>query len=148
MQRTAREMAYNRVEFVLRNETEIRRTVNERRAELSANGHSGGGSTGHAFVSDPTAIQAIKAVEPLKAVTLNSGYTVHSPEKWLDIVTLMYSHYPQADMMRYFYAGHNAIQTGEKFHFSERQVYYLRDDFRQMGVEIACQYGLTRVIDI
>lgn len=66
MKRDCRAMAYNRVDTMLRNQTAIERAVDEARAEQRG-GHSGGGSSGHAFVSDPTAQQAVTASIPLRS---------------------------------------------------------------------------------
>ena len=81
MKKSCRAMAYQRVETMLRNQTAIERAVDEARAEQRG-GHSGGGSSGHAFVSDPTAQQAVTAALPLSSVTLDNGYVVREPEKF------------------------------------------------------------------
>ena len=148
MKRDCRAMAYNRVETMLRNQTAIERAVDEARAEQRG-GHSGGGSSGHAFVSDPTAQQAVTASIPLRSVTLDNGYVVREPEKWLGIIHYLYEHFPAADAsaMRYFYDGHSAVETSMRREISERSVYNIRDDFKAMGVELACQYGLVSVVE-
>ena len=148
MKRDCRAMAYNRVETMLRNQTAIERAVDEARAEQRG-GHSGGGSSGHAFVSDPTAQQAVTASIPLRSVTLDNGYVVREPERWLGIIHYLYEHFPAADAstMRYFYDGHSAVETSMKFSIGGSTVYYIRDDFRAMGVELACQYGLVSVVE-
>ena len=148
MKRDCRAMAYNRVETMLRNQTAIERAVDEARAEQRG-GHSGGGSSGHAFVSDPTAQQAVTASIPLRSVTLDNGYVVREPEKWLGIIHYLYEHFPAADAsaMRYFYDGHSAVETSVRREISERSVYNIRDDFKARGVELACQYGLVSVVE-
>ena len=148
MKRDCRAMAYNRVETMLRNQTAIERAVDEARAEQRG-GHSGGGSSGHAFVSDPTAQQAVTASIPLRSVTLDNGYVVREPEKWLGIIHYLYEHFPAADAsaMRYFYDGHSAVETSVRREISERSVYNICDDFKAMGVELACQYGLVSVVE-
>ena len=148
MKRDCRAMAYNRVETMLRNQTAIERAVDEARAEQRG-GHSGGGSSGHAFVSDPTAQQAVTASIPLRSVTLDNGYVVREPERWLGIIHYLYEHFPAADAstMRYFYDGHSAVETSMRREISERSVYNIRDDFKAMGVELACQYGLVSVVE-
>ena len=147
MKRDCRAMAYNRVETMLRNQTAIERAVDEARAGQRS-GRSGGGSSGHAFVSDPTAQQAVTATVPLRSVTLDSGYVVREPETWLGIIHYLYEHFPAADAaaMRYFYDGHSAIETSMKFSIGGSTAYYIRDDFRAMGVELACQYRLVSVM--
>ena len=148
MKRDCRAMAYNRVDTMLRNQTAIERAVDEARAEQRG-GHSGGGSSGHAFVSDPTAQQAVTASIPLRSVTLDNGYVVREPERWLGIIHYLYEHFPAADAsaMRYFYDGHSAVETSMRREISERSVYNIRDDFKAMGVELACQFGLVSVVE-
>ena len=148
VKRDCRAMAYQRVETMLRNQIAIERAVAEARAEQRS-GRSGGGSSGHAFVSDPTAQQAVTASIPLRSVTLDNGYVVREPEKWLGIIHYLYEHFPAADAstMRYFYDGHSAVETSMRREISERSVYNIRDDFKAMGVELACQYGLVSVVE-
>ena len=148
MKRDCRAMAYNRVETMLRNQTAIERAVAEARAEQRS-GRSGGGSSGHAFVSDPTAQQAVTASIPLRSVTLDNGYVVREPERWLGIIHYLYEHSPaaEASAMRYFYDGHSAVETSVNFSIGGSTVYYIREDFRAMGVELACQYGLVSVVE-
>ena len=149
VKRDCRAMAYQRVETMLRNQTAIERAVAEARAEQRS-GRSGGGSSGHAFVSDPTAQQAVTASIPLRSVTLDNGYVVRDPERWLGIVHYLYTHFPAADAaaMRFFYSGHSAVETAVKREISERSVYNIREDFRAMGVELACQYGMVNVVEV
>ena len=148
VKRDCRAMAYQRVETMLRNQTAIERAVAEARAEQRS-GRSGGGSSGHAFVSDPTAQQAVTASIPLRSVTLDNGYVVREPERWLGIIHYLYEHFPAADAsaMRYFYDGHSAVETSMNFSIGGSTVYYIREDFRAMGVELACQYGLVSVVE-
>ena len=149
VKRDCRAMAYQRVETMLRNQTAIERAVAEARAEQRS-GRSGGGSSGHAFVSDPTAQQAVTASLPLRSVTLDNGYVVRDPERWLGIVHYLYTHFPAADAaaMRFFYSGHSAVETGMKCNIGGSTVYHIREDFRAAGVELACQYGLVSVVSV
>lgn len=82
-------------------------------------------------------------------MTLDNGYVVREPEKWLGIIHYLYGHFPAADAsaMRYFYDGHSAVETSMRREISERSVYNIRDDFKAMGVELACQYGLVSVVE-
>ena len=101
-------------------------------------------------MSDPTAQQAVTASLPLRSVTLDNGYVVRDPERWLGIVHYLYAHSPAADAaaMRFFYSGHSAVETGMKCNIGGSTVYHIREDFRAMGVELACQYGLVSVVSV
>ena len=85
-----RKNAYKFVGKILSNQHSIERAVKE--ARLQPGGHSGGG--GHAFVSDPTAQQAVRLATELKAVTLDDGWTLRWPERLLKVVK-------SADEMRF-----------------------------------------------
>lgn len=141
-----RNKAYRLVEKVLRNQHGIERAVKE--ARLQPGGHSGG-CAGHAFVSDPTAQQAVRLATELRAVTLDDGWTLRSPERWLTIVNHLYAECPatESNAMRYYYSGHNAVETGAHCAMDESTVYRIRQEFRHMATELACQYGLVRVVN-
>ena len=143
--RDARNNAYRLVERVLRNQRSIERAVKE--ARLQPRGHSGG-SAGHAFVSDPTAQQAVRLATELKVVTLDDGWTLRMPERWLTIVNHLYAECPatESNAMRYYYSGHTAVETGLHCAMDESTVYRIRQEFRHMATELACQYGLVRVV--
>jgi len=145
--RDARNNAYRLVERVLRNQRSIERAVKE--ARLQPGGHSGG-SAGHAFVSDPTAQQAVRLATELRAVTLDDGWTLRRPEMWLRVVRHLYDECPatESNAMRYYYSGHNAIETGLHCAMDESTVYRIRQEFRHMATELACQYGLVRVTQV
>ncbi len=140
-----RNKAYRLVEKVLRNQRGIERAVKE--ARLQPGGHSGG-CAGHAFVSDPTAQQAVRLATELKAVTLDDGWTLRSPERWLKVVKCAYENcYPyEARAMRYYYDGHTAVRTGEQYGMDQSTVYRIRAEFLHLATELACQYGLVRVV--
>ena len=50
----------------------------------------------------------------LRAVTLDDGWTLRMPERWLTIVNHLYAECPatESNAMRYYYSGHNAVETG------------------------------------
>lgn len=146
--RDARRNAYRIVEKILRSQQAIELAVAEARA-MKGGGHTGG-STGHAFVSDPTAQQAVRMVSELAAVTMDDGWVVRSPEKWLRVVHHLYDECPatESKAMRYYYGGHSAVETGLYCAMDESTVYRIRQEFRHMATELACQYGLVRVVTL
>lgn len=142
-----RDKAYRLVEKILRNQRSIERAVKE--ARMQSGGHSGGGS-GHAYISDPTAQQAVRLATELQAVTLDNGWTVRLPERWLKIVQHLYRECPATESraMRYYYSGHSAVETGVYCAMDESTVYRIRQEFRHMATELACQLGLVRVASV
>lgn len=77
-----------KIDWIFFNEREIRCAVIE--AREAHGGHTGGGTSGHACISDPTAIEAIRNVTELKHVTVidKSGRQsiLEHPEEWLDVI--------------------------------------------------------------
>ena len=80
------------IEFVLRHAEDIRTCVAQKREENNGHGHTGGGSTGHMRISDPTALEAIRAVEPIEFIHCPYGTVINGrretkyirwPEKWV-----------------------------------------------------------------
>ena len=142
-----RKSAHKKVEYALRHEAEIRRLVRDAKLDSQppdkAAGPPGGGG-----ISDPTAAQAVRELTPVRAVVMHSGDTLYKPETWLRVVDSVYAQAAEYEraVAKYFFAGHSRIETQMKYNISERNVYYICDDIREAGVEIACQLGLVSVI--
>lgn len=82
------------IEFVLYHEKEIKRAIYERR-EDGCLPKTGGGSSGHCRVSDPTAQGAIRNVLAVPAVVIEYGaatygrrnsVTLRHPERWVKMI--------------------------------------------------------------
>lgn len=141
--------AYSTVKHVLYHLKEIVQLVDEARKESYGGGHTGG-SSGHAFISDPTANAAIKAVDELKSVVLSDGYVVRKPETWINVVTKVYEGVPSFEraVMQTYFGCDDRIATSEKYHISEATVYFYRGELLASMVAAACQAGLVYVIDL
>lgn len=83
-QREARDRNVRKIEFMIRHEKEIAAAVEE--ARLCVRGHTGGTPSGHSYVSDPTAAQAIRKAEELPFVEIDKLGRVEWPERWLKVV--------------------------------------------------------------
>lgn len=83
-QRTKNDRKRRKLEWMFYREKQIMRAVKEAR-EDTGGGHTGGNGA-HALVSDPTAIQGIKAASELKMVVLDDGIAVEKPERWLRVI--------------------------------------------------------------
>lgn len=75
------------LKYIFRHEREIHDAVLE--AKLGTNGHTGGGSSGHCHVSDPTPASAIRRAEEIGSVTLRDKSCVRWPERWLKVIELV-----------------------------------------------------------
>ena len=147
-QRAAIDSTTRHIELVFYREREIKRAVRLARENVTG-GHSGG-SNGHAFVSDPTALEGIRLATELKQVTLSDGVVIKRPERWLRLVSGVYE--VLDDISR-------RVATG-KYHRREswkattvelgidRNTYYtIVNDVRTLAKMAACQLGLIRVIE-
>lgn len=139
--------AYKRIGWVMYRRHEIERAVKEARLGHK-HGHSGGASSGHAFVSDPTAAEAIDAATPLSSVKLEDGVIVRRPEDWLRVIHQVYKSRPatEAGVMRYYYDGHSSLETALKCAMDKSTVYRIRSEFLHRACEIACQLNLVSVL--
>ena len=84
MQRFRGDESLRAIEFVLYNEREIRLAVYETKNATA--GHTGGAPSGHAYIADPTAVQAVRNSVELPMVTLSDNKTLYQPERWLAFV--------------------------------------------------------------
>ena len=66
MQRESRDANVRKIEYMIRHEKQIAEAVTE--AKLAPRGHTGGAPSGHSFVSDPTAAQAIRNADEVSIV--------------------------------------------------------------------------------
>lgn len=139
--------AYKRIGWVMYHRDEIARAVREARLGHK-HGHSGGASSGHAFVSDPTATEAIDAATPLATVRLEDGVIVRRPEDWLKVIRHVYRDRPatEARTMEYYYDGHSSQETAIKMAMDKSTVYRIRSEFLHRACEIACQLNLVSVM--
>lgn len=106
--RSRAEKNYAKVEKMFYLYNEIKKAVKLARDEQGyyQSGHKeGGGSSNHAFISDPTAQLARKHLEPIKVVLINSGTLqedkIKRPEEWIEVVDKTLKEYPQNTLVGY-----------------------------------------------
>ncbi len=129
----------------------IKKAVWEARND-SGVGRTGGNSTGHAFVSDPTANVAIKEVMPIKTVTIKIGKydteTIKQPEKWLQVIETTYKHYAGKTiekLLQQRYKGETYQHTCIDLGISPNIYYCMIREANQFSLACACQAGLVKV---
>lgn len=132
-------------------EDKIRRAVFEARHD-SGGGKTGGGGSGHAFVSDPTASAAMREVSPLRAVEIELGKneteTVKWPEKWLAVIEATYRRYEKgvgAQILKDRYRGESPVKTCMENYISRTTYYSVVSEIDSFAMMCACQVGLVRV---
>jgi hypothetical protein len=142
-----RSRAYAVVRSIFKLEREIRLAVIEAKTAQKKDLTGGGG---HAFISDPTAGQAARLMTEVKMIKMEDGKTVYRPEAWLKVINLTYKLTPdkEADIMRRHYAGERFTSISEDgCGYALPSLYVFRTSFENLAVEIACQFGLVKVIE-
>ena len=98
-------MIVDTIEFCLWYEKDIRLAIQDARESARRGGTTGGNGTGHMQVSDPTAVQAIRAVQKLNVLDIPYGmpyginqrwqetYKLRNPAKWLLVVAFLKKRY-------------------------------------------------------
>lgn len=139
-----REM-YKAVEKRILAARKIAATVNEVKQErLSRRGGHGG--SGH---GDPTAVEAIKDLQPVRSVYVPGYGIVYRPEEWLEVIVTEYRkldyHRAKAIRMRYMrgFTGER-ISLEEDVGASARTVYAWCRDFVTEVLAQAASRGLIR----
>lgn len=143
------------------NYQKIKRAVEDARLELgyySSGGKTGGAPTNHSFVSDPTAILAMKHSAPIRQVTIDSGKTTEEviklPEKWLFVVEHTYRHFGEYDnttgdvvqcVLTKRFQNEPWPATCAKLEITKDKYYSARDIGIRYARECAIQLGLIKV---
>ncbi len=128
----------------------IKKAVWEARND-SGIGRTGGNSTGHAFVSDPTANVAVKEAMPIKSVTIkvcNDTEIIKQPEKWLQVIEATYAHYAGKSiekLLQQRYKGETYNHTCIDLGISPNIYYCMIREANQFSLACACQAGLVKV---
>lgn len=148
---TRRDKSYELVYHIFKHEKDIRLAVVEAKT-ANRRDMCGGGGTPH--VSDPTAGKTIRLLTAVPSVKLDD-WTVHRPEDWLKVIALTYANTGEleGEVMRKYYDGYKMSEQGNESSpyysgYAESTLYAILDRFQHLAVEIACQLGLIRVVDI
>ena len=147
MQRRSRDKNVRAFEFMMRNERKIRDAVEETR--VSKKGSTGRTPTGHAYISDPTAGEAIRNAEELHFVEIEGGGRVEWPERWLRVIDAVRAWCePDAirvEILRRRYSGESYIITCTAIHISERRYHDILFQLRSYALQCAAQMQVVKV---
>lgn len=85
-----REAYMRKIDFIFYRENEIREAVQKARMIEKSGGtlrmvRNGG-------IPDPTAMQAMRNLTPLKAVAISGGEVIEFPERWLEVIEKTYNY--------------------------------------------------------
>lgn len=130
----------------------LRRAVIEARAEMDGRKGVMEGGGGHAFVSDPTAAQAVKQMTPLHSVLIADGRgnieTVHQPEKWLYLIGSVYQQMDpdkKSVIKARYWDKKPTINISINYPAGQRTVYTWCNEFVQELSLLALNEGLVRI---
>lgn len=137
----------------IKHEVEICR---DEQGYYQSGGKTGGGSSTHAFVSDPTATIAMKHYRPLAKVIINAERldeeVIAQPEKWLTVVeqTLFFFSDNEDELVsevlrRRFFENEPMRKTQLDLEIGVEKYYRLRDIGIGYARECAIQLGLIKV---
>lgn len=144
-QRESRDGNVRRIEWAIRHEKEIVDAVAE---EKFAPKRSGGSSRGRSYVSDPTAVQAIRQAEEVRLVDV-CGRRLEWPERWLSVVgavrTWCNRDAVRAEIFRRRYAGESYIVTCAALHIAEQTYHFALKEIRGYSLQAAAQAQVVRV---
>lgn len=148
MQRQSRDANIRKIEYMIRHERQIAEAVEE--AKLSPSSNLSGEHTGHSYIPDPTASQAIRHAAEVPKVFVD-GRPVEWPERWLQVVRAVRvwcrEDSIRNSIFRRRYEGQrkSRVITMDELHIAERTYYAVLDDIRAYAIQCAAQAQVVRV---
>lgn len=146
---TRRKKAYKLVKKVFKSERLIKLAVVE--AKTAERREMCGGGGGNSYRSDSTAGKTIRVLSPVPVVRIDD-WQLKRPEDWLRVIALTYANTRELErqIMRKYYSGYGIEELAAKENcgYAPSTLYAILDRFQQLAVEIACQFGLIRVVDV
>lgn len=148
------------IEFCLSHKGQIQAAIMEARMGAGGRGHTGGVGSGHCRVSDPTALQAIRALSPVESIDVPFGpyiagvrERVHlrHPEKWLAVVSAVEQRFLAGNGLtldaRFYKSryldGDLWRRTCDKLRITHGTYYAYRQDVLNHAALYAVKYGLA-----
>lgn len=148
MQRRTADANIRIIENMLYKQKAIRAAVLDYRA--SKGGHTGGGVTGHAFVSDPTAGEALRNVEEVGAVILTTGEKICKPERWIKLFDALAewvsTDFVKRGILGRRYAGEDYKVSCLELAISQSTYSANLQEMRAYALAIACQLQLVQLL--
>lgn len=138
----------NLVEWVFRNESQVRQAVWERRND--AGGTSGGGCGKSCSTGDPVANRAIRNASELPNVVVCYGagrvFNLRRPERWLKMVEIVQEHYKggvQGEILEQLYKqGMSNDEVMENVGVRRTIFFVMKSDILAFAEGVACGLGV------
>lgn len=133
------------IDFAFFAEREIQAAITDARNRPSG---PKGGAGGNAFISDPTANNAIRNITELRSVHLRNGRDLKQPEKWLHVIDRTYAACDKLklEVAKRHYRGEHYGRTCRELAITQSTYSYLLNDVRLFAIMCAVQEGLIRVM--
>lgn len=145
-------------DFVLMYQANIEKAIADKRDDMCLQ-KTGGGSSNHAFISDPTCQKALRNIMPVGTVMVQYGpkiagkcdvKTLRNPEKWLYVVENTWNYFigrPAMGVMilRYKRGCINMYQVARELNLSSQRCYVLLDDVHRYVLDNAKGCGAYEV---
>lgn len=146
MQRESRDANVRKIEYMIRHEKAIADAVEE--VKLSPRGHTGGTPTGHSYIPDPTASQALRRAAEIPVVMVD-GRKVFFPERWLAVINAVREWCGKdsikAEIFRRRYSGESYLSTCYALHIAQATYSVMMFEIRNFAIQCACQAQLVQV---
>lgn len=150
------EVGWRLVEKMFYYYSRIKKAVRETKEEWSyiQGGKTGGGSTTHAFISDPTAMNGIKRATKLNVVIIDadtvSEDTIKNPEDWMLVVEKTLEHFSYEEdivkvLKQRFFENRSMYYTCTDLDISKDRYYRCRDLGVRYARDCAIQLGLIKI---
>ena len=148
LQRRCRVKNIDRIEEMFRREKELREAVLERK--LGGGGRTGGAPTGHSYVSDPTAVGALRLAAELNSVALSNGYVVYKPEAWLSVVDAVKAWCSRDEIRQEIFRRRYNVRESYKtscweLHIAQSTYHFVLTEIRNHALACAAQAQVIRV---
>ena len=147
-QSQSRETYMRQIDFIFYREKEIREAVFRARSKTTLSGtfrlvNAGG-------IPDPTAIEAVRNLTPLKSVILNDGEKIENPERWLEVIEKTYKNCAtqkdcRLEVARRRYKREDYRKTCEDLNISDSTRRRLLELVKMYAALQAVQLGLIKV---
>lgn len=149
------------IDFILMYRDNIRKAINEKRADMNTRKVGGEGS-GHCRISDPTAETALRNVEPVGTVQvyygsilngLRDSRIIYDSERWLRVANETWQYFKRNKNQRYYVImecmyikglkGRELERfAGKELHIGRRRCYYMQMSIRSHAYKLGKSLGL------
>lgn len=150
------------IDFILMYRENISISIEEKRADMNTRSKVGGDGSGHCRISDPTAEQALRNIEPVGTVTVYYGPMINGEresriipdsERWLRVSNETWKFFEKSRNKKFFQVmkfRYNSELKGRELervvwkslHIGRRRCYYMLMSIRNYAYRLGKNLGL------